>query len=206
MIVPSPRPATRSRTVVDDGPPAPVAGREGVEVRAERDATPGRDTRAASRGDVAGTLCLRSIANRGLGLARGGARDRGEPLVLALGVGGLEVGAALHIRLDVERDDVEVALKGQHDALQHSHVRRCLDCRCGRTGHSSTPPLISAAPSVKCGRNWLSIHVQSATRSPCACRGTGRCRAGRRTARRSRALAISRYVSSRSRSSAVLIG
>ena len=74
-------------------------------------------------GDVAGARRLRAEPHRRLDLAGRRARDGGDLLLFvvigaAFGVDRREVRAALHVRLDVERDDVEVALQRQDDALQ----------------------------------------------------------------------------------------
>src|SRR4029078_13679957 len=70
---------------------------------------------------------------------------------------GVPVGVELDLlRVDVERQDVEVTVQRQDLALQQAGRRRD---GCGMPGglvHSSPPPLASDSPWAKCGSSLLS--------------------------------------------------
>ena len=99
--------------LLDDRPAAPVAGREAVEVGAGGDALAVVDPEAVA------------VEDR-VGVQRGAGRDRlaqGRPVEVLGGPAradrllvGVEHG---RLGVDVQRDDVEVAVGGQHEALQH---------------------------------------------------------------------------------------
>ena len=126
-----------------DGPAPPVAGREGVEVGAEREPLAGLHPQRGARLDL---LRVDGPAGGG-GLPDGGVVEvLGRPAATDLVLVGVECDV---LGVDVEREDVEVPVDRHDLALQH---RRTVP----ELAHSSTPPLVRAAPSAKCGLSLLS--------------------------------------------------
>ena len=95
--------------------------------------------------------------------------------------------------LDVQLQHVEVAVGGQDD--------RAAGLSCGLQNWRAVPVRAGEDAAAAGCRTW-----SAPTRWPCACRGTGRCPGGRRTARPVSAGPARGTVSSLARSSAVLIG
>jgi hypothetical protein len=130
---------------VDDGPPAPVAGREPVEVGAERDPLVLVHPVAATVEDG-----VRIGLHRGVGLGRRqlAALRHGEPALVDVELRPVEV--------DVQRQHVGVTVGGQHHPLQDA--ARGLGSVLGARGcgHSSTPPLSRVAPDSKWGLSLFS--------------------------------------------------
>ena len=149
----------RELDVGDDGVAPPVGRREGVEVGAERQQLRGLEPERGARADLVGVQ---------LASGRGGLADRGVVEVL----GGLvttdrvAVGVELGLlQVDVEREDVGVAVDRQDLPLEQPGDGSGIG-----GAHASMPPLVSSAPSVKCGLSLLSYIDSAAPMAMCMSR------------------------------------
>ena len=170
--------------VLHDGPAPPVAGRERVEVGAEREPLTGAHPQRRARLDLVGVD--RPPGRRGLP-DRGVVEVLGRTVAADLVAVGVQLGV---LAVDVEREDVEVAVD-RHDLpleqpavglgpvapacgrgrrlLRRTPARRRLlggAAGLGRIrrlglGHSSTPPDFSSTPCAKCGFSLFS-YIDSA--------------------------------------------
>ena len=141
-----------------DGVPAPVGRRERVEVGAEGEQLGRLEPERGARADLVGVQ-----------LATGGGRlaDRGVVEVLGRLVAADRVAVGVELGLlevDVEREDVGVAVEGQDLPLEQTRGGR------GDGAHASMPPLVSSAPSVKCGLSLLSYIDSAAPIAMCMSR------------------------------------
>ena len=142
-------------------PAPPVAGGERVEVRPERHLALLRQARRGARRDPQPAPGDRRALE-----CRGCARS-------APGAAGTVAAPARCARPCRAADAHGVAGAGQeHPLKQRRHAQS-----------STVSEPARALPAVKYGAMRLSNMVSALSRSPCACRGTGRCPAGRRTAR-----------------------
>ena len=159
--------STRRVTCLHRGEPPPVGRREGVEV--------GGEGGAAARGDA-----VRASAHDLVGVLVRGQRQGGGVLV------GLRLGCVRAV--DVQRQDVRVLGDGQHDPGHDvEHPRHRLD-RIDRRVTRWSSVVIAPLPGSRAGpwperRRARCRRTRAPRRWPCACRGTGRCRAGRRRRR-----------------------
>ena len=143
--------------VGDDGVATPVGGREGVEVGAERQRLRRPELQRGARADLVGVQLL-----------AGGGRLADRRVVEVLGrlvaadrvAVGVELGL---LEVDVEGEDVGVAVDRHDLPLQQPGDG-------GRGAHASMPPLVSSAPSVKCGLSLLSYIDRAAPMAMCMSR------------------------------------
>ena len=144
----------------DDGVATPVGRREGVEVGAERQQLRRLEPQRGARADLVG---VQLATGRG-GLADGGVVEVLGPLVATdLEAVGVELGL---LEVDVEGEDVGVAVDREDLPLEQPGDGAGL----GVGAHASMPPLVSSAPSVKCGLSLLSYIDSAAPMAMCMSR------------------------------------